>query len=407
MECPEHSQRELDFLTSDDVKYLMRYHPSHVALKPTANDKWLMRTNSHVGTIKLPSGRTISVTTKVPVNNLLFMVSYTYGFVQFKNQHQYETRTECDIAEVYVHVLLNWLEILIRKGLYKTYVPVEALASTIKGKYLAGKNLNSTTRFWCQYDDLTFSTRVNQILKATLLHIIRKVPVSNALRQRALTYFRLMHPVEEIALSHKVFRQVEYNRLNHHYQTLIELCELIYSGTSLIDGENGQVFSSFMANMNRIFEQFVLKYLQRELPSEHIKGSKIIRWANSLQEDDYLPAIEPDIYVRGKYLIDTKYFKSPLNERGKLHSAHLYQILTYMQAYKLNGMLLYPQQDIALEQSYEVNGQIITVKTINLGNSIEALKQELSALARAVSSPNSILSEMKESQNFSMYEERP
>jgi 5-methylcytosine-specific restriction enzyme subunit McrC len=391
MECPEHSQIELDFLTSDDVNYLMRYHQSHITLKRTANDKWLMRTNSHVGTVKLPSGRRITVTTKVPVNNLLFMVAYTYGLVQFKNQHQYEKRTECDIADVYVHVLLNWLDILLRKGLYKTYLPVEALAPTIKGKYLVGKNLNSNTRFWCQYDDLTFSTQVNQILKATLFHIIKKVPVSNALRQRALTYFRLIHLVEEITLSPKVFRQVEYNRLNHHYQTLIELCELIYSGTSLIDGENGQVFSSFMANMNRIFEQFVLKYLQRELPSEHIKGSKIIRWANFLQEDDYLPAIEPDIYIRGKYLIDTKYFKSPLNERGKLHSAHLYQILTYMQAYKLNGMLLYPQQDIPLKHSYELNGHIISVRTINLSNSIDALKLELSALAEAVTNPNSTL----------------
>ncbi len=391
MVCFEHSQQELDFLTSDDVKYILHHHASHITLAPAADGKWLMRTNSHVGTIKLPSGRTITIKTKVPVNNLLFMVAYTYDLVQFKNLNQYEKRHENDIADVYVHVLVNWLEILTRKGLYKSYVPIVSFAPTIKGKYLISKNLNSTTRFWCEYDDLTFSTQVNQILKATLLHIIRKVPVSNELCQRALTYFRMMHPIAEITLSSKVFRQVEYNRLNHHYQILIDVCALIYSSSSLVDGGDGQAFSSFMANMNQIFEQFVLKYLKKELPSEHVTGGRITKWANSLQADEYLPVIEPDIYIRGKYLIDTKYFKSPINERGKLHSVHLYQILTYMQAYKLNGMLLYPQQNIPLELSYELNGRIVTVKTINLGDSLDALKRELNALAATVSKPDSTL----------------
>lgn len=387
MDCyrlSEHSRLEVTQLHPDDVLHLQRNHAGHVTLTPGPGNTWLLQSNHHVGTIKLPSGSHIYISPKVPVNNLLYMVAHTYDLVHFKDLSQHEQQEEGDIADVYVHVLLSWLEILIRKGLYKSYISTVESIPAIKGKYLIGQNLTSTTRFWCEYDELTFSTQVNRILKSTVLHIIRKVPVSQALHQQALTYFRLMHPIEEIALSPKVFRQVEYNRLNHQYQTLIELCALIYTNSSLLDGDGGQAFSGFMANMNRIFERFILKVLQKAFPDEYISGGRVSDWAVPLQDDNYLPEIKPDIHIRGRYLIDTKYYQSPVNGRGKLHSAHLYQMLAYMQSYDLDGMLLYPEAGERFEHQYQVGGHILSVMTINLGSGVLDFSSEIGRLVDGV-----------------------
>ncbi|MEZ4941930.1 MAG: hypothetical protein R3D58_13710 [Saprospiraceae bacterium] len=377
----EHSRLEVGPLPPGDVRHLQRQHAGHIALRPGVGDSWVLQSNHHVGVIKLPSGSRIVVASKVPVQNLLFMVAHTYDLVHFnKHQSRHGLQDEKTIADVYVHVLLSWLELLIRKGLYKAYVPTVNATPAIKGKFLIDQNLNSTTRFWCEYDDLTFSTQVNRILKSSLRHIIQQVPVSASLRSQALTYFRLLHPIDEVALSAKIFRQVDYNRLNHHYQTLIDLCALIYTNSSLRDSGDGQAFSGFMANMNRVFEQFMLKFIKQQMSGVRVSGGKKSNWAESFSADSYLPDIEPDIHIHGRYLIDTKYYTSPLNERGKLHSSHLYQMLTYMRAYGLNGMLLYPKNEVDVDVSYLLEGQYIRVRAVDLGGSLEKFQAELLGL---------------------------
>ena len=50
----------------------------------------------------------------------------------------------------------------------------------------------------------------------------------------------------------------------------------------------------------------------------------------------------PDIVIRDRLIIDAKYYRGVLAENGKVRSAHIYQMHTYMQALDLDGVLVYP-----------------------------------------------------------------
>lgn len=91
----------------------------------------------------------------------------------------------------------------------------------------------------------------------------------------------------------------------------------------------------------------------------------------------HFPVIEPDIVIENKLVIDTKYYRDILGSNNKFHSSNLYQIITYMNAFNLPGLLLYPQFSIPYNETFKVDQRNIHIKTINLGQSRNELFYEL------------------------------
>lgn len=369
----EHSEITTE-LSSDEVSYLLQFHTKHIKLSSISAKSFKVSSNAHVGLIKLPTSKIITIKPKVPINNLLFMLSYAHEFANFNYEDYKNLSNDLTLYELYIIVLLNWSETLFRKGLYREYVICNNRISGIKGKYLINQNIASNDKFWCEYDEITTSTIENQIIKSTLFNAL-KLPLSENTYRRILLLIRLLSDISCINLSKKTFQNISYHRLNFHYKSIISLCKLIFENSILSDNEGAHPFSGFIVDMNKIFEKFVLRYLQSKLSEEYIHPGSKTDWA--VPKDAYLPALKPDIVIDGKCLIDTKYYSSPLGDNNKLHSSHLYQMLTYMNAYKLSGVLVYPENNISINNKYSTNHLNISIKTINLCNSVDLLENSL------------------------------
>ncbi len=375
----EHSSFLTSDLSTEDIAFLNQRHSLHVKLRFHQDQKTEIRSSHHVGLIILPSGHEISIKPKIPVYNLLYMVSVVHELPDFKYPDAKECSVDESLLEIYAIVLLNWVDFLIKKGFYKRYFPVEEKISGLKGKFLIEKNFIDRQRFWCEFDEITFDTIENRIIKSTLIRIL-KSPVREILKQRALRIIRLLGPISYAELSNELFVRPVYHRLNFHYKSIIELCALIFHNLKLNDTPGSNPFSGFLVDMNILFQNFILKTLIKLFPEKNISPSRMASWAKPLGNPDLLPVIKPDILIKENFIIDAKYYPSPLNEKGKFHSDNLYQILTYMHAYNLDGMLLYPENQIKMKESFIFNNRTLTVKTVDLKQNWKQIEENLKKL---------------------------
>ena len=92
--------------------------------------------------------------------------------------------------------------------------------------------------------------------------------------------------------------------------------------------------------------------------------------------------MQTDITIESKdqkFIIDTKYYKSTLQEHTnydvkKIHSNNLYQLFAYLKNTEHRseldnnciGMLLYPTIDKEVKLDYRQNNQRVLIRTINL-----------------------------------------
>ena len=385
MQLYEYEKRN-DYLDPEDVAFLNKHHSGHLKTEQISKNEVQIKAGHFVGRISLPSGKNISIRPKININNLLYIISYTYGLVSFKHTERLKTTENDALIQIYIIVLLNWVENLLKKGLYKSYQTYTEDLSGIRGKIKIKENLTRRSKLVCEYDDITFSNFENRIIKSTLLFVINKDLVDINIRQRALIYYRLLKEISLIQLSKSCFKKVNITRLNSYYLPVIELCELIYKNLRLSDTPDDTLFSGYMVNMNEVFERFLLKSLQNRIKDRYVTKSSKRDWAN-FATDNHLPQIEPDILVKDTAILDAKYYKTPFTSNDKYMSSHSYQIITYLTAYKIRrGFLVYPEPDDGrkIDSSYILDNMAINMYSIPLNSDISHIESSLDKLAERV-----------------------
>jgi 5-methylcytosine-specific restriction enzyme subunit McrC len=376
-------------LTIEDINLLQDFHSNHIEVLQKG-ERYQIKAKSYVGKIFLPSGIEIIIQTKVPINNLLYIISYTYDLASFKEPESRELSKEQSILEMYILVLVNWCEYLFRKGLYSNYELFQESTNFIKGKLSMVQTIKNNRKPICEFDELTISTLKNQIIKATLILCVNKVKAPSELHKKVLILLKQMGRIQRIELSNKHFKSVFYNQLNHHYKQIIDLCQLIFWSNSLKDDTGKHIFSSFLVDMNKVFESFIYKLLKQRL-SEYkvLEQSQKSNWAVSENlSDNFLPILKPDILIGDSLVIDTKYYPSPLSKNIKFYNNHLYQILSYMGGFKIkSGMLIYPQngEKNFINSTYQTEeSKKFTIYTLNLYGTIKDLNCSIDSLIEAI-----------------------
>ena len=242
------------------------------------------------------------------------------------------------LYEFLVIVLVTWVEHLIKGGLYREYLLREEMLAGVRGKIIPHRSRLSEGRAHCVYGELGYSTAVNIVIKATLMWILSR-DIDRALKIRVRSLLRLLGQVSSEPLSVGSFRRVRFSRLNTGYRKIIGLCRAIYDA-SIYDEQGAKVeFSGYMVSMERLFEAFLYGAIRRVF-SRVTRQSRRDAWAGG--DRGYLPSIMPDIVIGDRLIIDAKYYRSILGDNGRVRSAHIYQMHTYMQALELDGVLVYP-----------------------------------------------------------------
>lgn len=333
-------------LSDSDYSFLIERHKTHLTIT-----KSQLKATYYVGLIECPSGQKIFIKPKVSVQNLLYIVAYTYDVVNFYNYDDSKeiTNVKTPIA-IYVIVLLNWIELLFKKGLLKSYRSVHDETSFINGRIIDKSKFNITGKVICEVEEQTFSGIENQIIKATLSYILKNIDLSDCefLRHKIKRYLKLLDGVDSLRLSTKTFTSIKYNRLNKNYKKILELCALIYSGSFLFDANGSVKFSGFLVNMEKLFEKFIFKVLEKRFHELGVKYQSkhedFISTANLSGQKNSTKFIA-DIEIPGKLVVEVKYY-TLASSPDAYDEAHLRQTYNSCITLNVNGLIIYPHNKV-------------------------------------------------------------
>ncbi|VFJ14517.1 protein of unknown function [Candidatus Nitrosocosmicus franklandus] len=197
------------------------------------------------------------------------MLSTVIEIIDFRKQDlSYQKENENIMFELIVADLLRRVEDLCRKGISKKYYDTEENLSYVKGRILIKENLKYNlvykNKMYCRYSDFGPDTVENRIIKYTLYHLSQIYFTNPDLYRKAK---RLLHYFEPVSLiSYSKFPTIIFDKLTFHYRTIVTLCDLVISNSSLYVEKRGEVkFSSFLVDMDKLFEKFVYRLLESNL----------------------------------------------------------------------------------------------------------------------------------------------
>ena len=209
--------------------------------------------------------------------------------------------------------------------------------------------------------------------------------------------------VEEVDPSAIRWSSIRFTRNTQSYRMLLSVCQLVLQGM-LLTSEHGEMrLMTYIKPkyMERLYEKFILEYYAAECRIADASSPQI-KWALDDGFGTMLPTMQSDIVLSRDnriLIIDAKYYTHSTQESWDVHTIHsgnLYQIFTYVKnkeaeleragvPHEVSGMLLYAKTDeeIQPDSTYQMSGNRISAKTLDLNQPFEAIRAQLDGIAEA------------------------
>lgn len=339
----------------------------------------------------------------IRIQNIYHMLAYAFQTLQGQGYRDIAAEEFDNTADLLAEILSRGVSLQLKRGLGREYIDHEEALSSPRGKIELSESLKTRSilrrQMVCSYDEFSTDTRMNRILKATIALLIRSdidKARKKALRQ-LLPYFVDVSDVDLLGEDW----HMRFTRNNQTYRMLMNVCWLVVKGLLQTQEDGSLRMMDFLdeRRMSHLYEKFILEYYRREHP-ELSAGAPYISWALDDGFDDMLPTMHTDITLaRGRtvLIIDAKYYSRTMQQqfdKRNVHSGNLYQIFTYVKnkeaefasmpdPHSVSGMLLYAKtdEDIQPDSVYQMSGNQISVRTLDLNQPFETIRSQLDEIA--------------------------
>lgn len=250
-------------------------------------------------------------------------------------------------------IALLW-KAMLNKALASNQIPKEYQTITrnqknFRGRLMVSKhikaNLCNASMFYCTYKKLSMDNIINRTIRATY-NILEKKSL-NALVGEFSEYDNRLSSLG-VASELDNINQIDtirYTKMNYAYFPVMQLSKAILSNKnaeSYSEGKRADV--SYFIDIAELWEMYLLRLLQRELPEEYRVYSPNAQNGEYLLEKN-AREIRPDIIIekdnRIVMIIDAKYkWYKNFGSTAKLGVSRedLYQMVTYLYHYGQEGM---------------------------------------------------------------------
>jgi len=339
---------------------------------------------STAGVLLLPSGTVLEIRPKVPLRNLLWMLSSVHHLnVRYLDEtvplERFEDLLEC-IARFFTELVEQQLDM----GLYRNYVEFEGNTASVRGRIVIAEDLRQNLilrqRTWCRYAEFTWDLPENQVIRQVIQQLAGW-GFGGGLTSRLIA---LDMQLAEITPSYFTSQDIDrfvYNRQSRTYESIHRICRLFLDDESLGEQAGSVHFNGFLVNMDSLFESFVSQEVRRRLRLPHVLH---LQYQTALDERGSL-SIRPDLVVTYAgmpvYIADCKYKK--LDTGSHLHG-DIYQMLAYATVLGLDeGLLVYPRHENVIEGELRVKHSPVTIRetTLDLSQSVSLIERALDNLA--------------------------
>ena len=339
----------------------------------------------------------------IRIQNIYYMLSYAFQVLNEDGYKQVATEEFENAAELCTAILIKGVSSQLKRGLGKEYIVQTEELSSLRGKIDISASVKEQTmlrkRLVCNYDEFSVNSYMNRIIRTTMDTLIRSNISKDRKKQlrKLLIYFAEVEPLNRESINWKL----QFNKNNQTYQMLISICYLILKGLLQTTSDGSTKLMDFLdeQRMCRLYEKFILEYYIRHYPMLSVNASQI-PWDVEDGFRTMLPVMQSDIHLQKDntvLIIDAKYYSHTTQSKfdnHTLHSNNMYQIFTYVknrdyafkeQEHKVSGMLLYAKTEelIQPDNVYQMHGNQISVKTLDLNKPFDEIAKQLDEIAAA------------------------
>ncbi len=380
----EYERRTLE-LDMETVRDLTVAAKGRVTIAPTTAPGFFeVAASSYVGSIVVP-GLELLIRPKVPLENVFLMLDVGMPAGAWRRE-SFDYGTSTDLLPAFAAFFARTVEQTIARGLIRSYRAEEERLTTLRGRIDLVEQVRcpgTPSPVACRFDEYTADIAENQLLKAAvrrLLHLVGVRPDTRRLLTRQLSRFE---EVSEHTPDPDLVKRMHFTRLNRHYQPALQLAQLVLRRTGLIDRVGGATASSFLLNMNDLFQDFVEDRLQRHLRRHLEVVAEPPEWLGHGRAVLMYPDLVFERAGTPVYVGDTKY---KLTADAKARNPDYYQLLAYLTAMNLDeGVLIYclhdgeaPPRQVDVRHTHK---RLFTY-ALDLSGTISAVEQSVAALAQ-------------------------
>ena len=330
-------------LTTDQAGALSRAGGGkYLAVGPDERSgHWQVVANHHVGSINV-GGLQVLVRPKIPLRNLFLLLEVG---LREQDWHDEAVRFEStgDLLPALVSFFARTTKTTLARGLYHSYREQRDRLIALRGRVDIARQLvqpGLVIPTACQFTEFTADLIENSYLKAAVSRSLRVAGVQPIDRRRLMQHLVTLEDVGDLRHHHTDSDQMAFTRLNEHYKPALRLARLVLANLTLQDAVGETQASSFMLDMNELFERFVTERLRRALRRRlDVKDQH----RDKLDERGTV-AIKPDLLFRAagspRFVADIKYKLT--DEAASGRHPDYYQLLAYVTALDLpEGVLIY------------------------------------------------------------------
>ena len=354
---------------------------------------WDLRPGSEVGVVRLPGDVSVEIRPKLPIDRVMFLISYAWGGLKLPGDVVGVGRAP-DLVEAMVRMFHAAVRQATRLGLLQGYRTHEDTLNVVRGRIRIEDQLRRrfgiAVPIEVRYDEFTPDIEHNRLLKAAVSRLAR-LPQRRPDSRRLLAAMRAMLVnVSDVEYWPAELPELPVNALNAHYQPALTLARLILR-SGAVELAAGKVESaSFLIDMNRVFEDFVVTSLREELRlteytlPQQARGREL--WLDTAEQVRLKPDLSWWDGDRCAFVGDVKYKRSSGHDA---RSADLYQALAYAVAAELpSALLIYAADDDAEADAGAVyrirDGRSLEEAVLDLRGAESDLLERVEALAAKV-----------------------
>ena len=302
---------------------------------------WRVTASKYVGSINV-AGLRVLVRPKIPLRNLFLLLEVGLREQNWRDEAVCYENTR-DLLPAMISFFARTTDTTLARGLYHAYRERNDRLIALRGRIDIPGQLAQPgipIPIACNFTEFSDDVIENSYLKAAVSRSLRVVGVPPVDRRRLMQLLVNLEDVSDVSHHHSDHDRIVFTRLNEHYRPALRLARLVLADLTLQDAVGETQASSFMLDMNALFERFVTERLRRELRGRlEVKDQH----RGHLDQEQKV-SIQPDLLFNAggapKLVADIKYKRIAADAGGR--HADYYQLLAYTTALDVpEGVLIY------------------------------------------------------------------
>lgn len=364
----EHDERTNVRLAPEQAAKLREFAP-RLDVSPSVGEGWTVETTSWIGAIEVGE-LALEIRPKLPISRVLFFLSYSLDPAAWRGT-DFDFRETPNLLEALAPAFVALARRTLSRGLLHNYRSVEETLQSVRGRIRFDEQIRQhfgrAPPVEVAYDEFSEDIDENQLLLAAVNRLGRLRPRSKAVRRGLRGLRSRLKGVTPVRYDGRRLPEIEFDRRNRHYRSSLRLARLILAGSSLRSRHGETTATSFLVDMNRVFEDFVVAALREALDLSARQFPQQANGKSLWLDDERQVRLKPDFsrWTVGECSVigDVKY-KSLME--GGVRSADLYQILSYLLATDLErGHLVYAH-DQSTARTITIRGQGRTIQVVGI-----------------------------------------